>query len=45
LLGLEAKGMKSVLMLPIGYRDEEGDWLVKQKKVRKPKTSFVTVIE
>lgn len=45
LLGLAAKGMKSVLMLPIGYRDEEGDWLMNQKKVRKPKTSFVTVIE
>lgn len=45
LLGLKAKGLKSVLLLPIGYRDEEGDWLVKQKKVRKPKDAFVTVIE
>lgn len=27
LLGLEAKGLKSVTMLPIGYRDVEGDWL------------------
>ena len=44
LLNLESQGLKSVLMLPIGYRDEAGDWLVKQKKVRKPKDEFVTFI-
>lgn len=44
LLDLPAQGLKSVLMLPIGYRDEAGDWLVKQKKVRKPKDEFVTYV-
>jgi len=41
LLGLEAKGLKSVTMLPIGYRDAEGDWLASMNKVRNPKEEFV----
>lgn len=41
LLQLKAKGLKSVLMLPLGYRDEEGDWLLPMKKVRNPKEEFV----
>lgn len=41
LLGLEAKGLKSVTMLPIGYRDVEGDWLASMNKVRNPKEEFV----
>ncbi len=45
LLDLESKGLKSVLMMPIGYRDTEGDWLVNMKKVRKPKDEFVTKID
>lgn len=45
LLGLGLKGLKSVLMLPIGYRDEAGDWLFKMKKVRKPVDEFVTLIK
>jgi len=44
LLHLELKGLKSVLMLPLGYRDEAGDWLFTMKKVRKPKDEFVTEI-
>lgn len=44
LLELQAEGLKSVLMLPIGYRDAENDWLVNQKKVRKPKEEFVKEI-
>ena len=44
LLGLEAKGLKSVLLMPLGYRDAEGDWLVNMKKVRKPVEEFVTEI-
>lgn len=44
LLDLSSEGLKSVLMLPIGYRDEEGDWLLSQKKVRKPKEEFVKEI-
>jgi len=45
ILNLTSKGLKSVLLLPIGYRDEANDWLVNQKKVRHPKSDFLTVIE
>lgn len=41
LLNLKEKGLKSVLMLPLGYRDVEGDWLHSMKKVRNPKEEFV----
>lgn len=41
LLDLRSKGLRSVLMLPLGYRSEEGDWLVNMKKVRIPKEQFV----
>ena len=45
LLNLQEKGLKSVTLLPIGYRDETNDWLVNLKKVRNPKEKFVTVID
>jgi nitroreductase / dihydropteridine reductase len=41
LLDLRSKGLRSVLLLPLGYRDAENDWLEKMKKVRKPKEDFV----
>jgi len=41
LLDLKPKGLKSVLMLPLGYRDAANDWLVNMKKVRNPKEEFV----
>jgi len=41
LLDLKSKGLKSVTMLPIGYRDDAGDWLAPMKKVRNPKEEFV----
>jgi nitroreductase/dihydropteridine reductase len=44
LLGLKEKGLRSVTLLPLGYRDATNDWLVNQKKVRKPKHEFVTEI-
>ncbi|WP_269800960.1 nitroreductase family protein [Albibacillus kandeliae] len=44
ILGLKEKGLRSVVILPLGYRDETGDWLVNLKKVRKPLDSFVTEI-
>lgn len=37
LLGLDKKGLRSVTILTLGYRDEENDWLAKQPKVRRPK--------
>ncbi|WP_237151527.1 NAD(P)H-dependent oxidoreductase [Oryzibacter oryziterrae] len=44
LLGLKAKGLKSVTILPLGYRDAANDWLVNLKKVRRPLDKFVTEI-
>ncbi|MFD2289112.1 NAD(P)H-dependent oxidoreductase [Pedobacter petrophilus] len=41
LLGLDKKGLKSVTLLPLGHRDENGDWLANLKKVRTPKEEFV----
>lgn len=40
LLELPQQGLKSVTLLPLGYRDKENDWLVNQKKVRAPKEEF-----
>jgi nitroreductase len=42
LLGLERLGLKSVAILPLGYRDEGKDWLVNLKKVRTPRERFIT---
>jgi len=44
LLGLSEKGLRSVTLLPLGYRDESNDWLIKLKKVRRPKEEFITEI-
>jgi nitroreductase len=41
ILGLAELGLKSVLLLPLGYREVEGDWLVNLKKVRRSKADFV----
>ncbi|MBB2145683.1 NAD(P)H-dependent oxidoreductase [Pedobacter sp. LMG 31464] len=41
ILGLKAKGLKSVAIIALGYRDEAGDWLVNLKKVRQPLSEFV----
>jgi nitroreductase len=30
------------VILPLGYRQEEGDWLVNLKKVRRPREKFIT---
>ncbi|QXP58889.1 NAD(P)H-dependent oxidoreductase [Olleya sp. HaHaR_3_96] len=45
ILGLREKGLRSAVMLPIGYRKEDEDWLVNLVKVRKPMSELVTVIE
>lgn len=44
ILGLQARGLKSVAMLPLGYRQEEGDWLAKLPKVRRARDQFVTEV-
>ncbi len=45
LLGFDQAGLKSVVILPVGYRTDDGDWLVNLKKVRTPKNSFITEIK
>lgn len=45
ILDLRAKGLRSCVMLPVGYRDTENDWLVNLTKVRKSIDDLVTVID
>lgn len=45
ILGLKDKDLKSVVILPLGTRDEAGDWLAPMKKVRRPLSDFVTNID
>jgi nitroreductase len=45
ILGLKERGLKSVLLLPLGYREAEGDWLVNLEKVRRSTEDFITTIE
>lgn len=42
LLKLKDSGYKSTVILPLGYREEENDWLVNMKKVRIPREKFIT---
>lgn len=44
ILGLRARGLRSVSILPLGYRADEGDWLANLKKVRRPREQFVTEV-
>ncbi|WBX70042.1 nitroreductase family protein [Tenacibaculum retecalamus] len=44
ILGLREKGLRSAVLLPLGYRKEAEDWLVNLVKVRKPMKDLVTVI-
>ena len=44
ILGLRARGLRSVVIIPLGYRQAEGDWLVNLQKVRRPRDQFVTEV-
>ncbi|HSI46979.1 MAG TPA: NAD(P)H-dependent oxidoreductase [Ideonella sp.] len=44
ILGLRARGLRSAVILPLGYRQAEGDWLVNLTKVRRPLDQFVTEV-
>lgn len=41
ILNLSELGLRSVLLLPLGYRAAEGDWLVDLAKVRRSTEDFV----
>lgn len=45
LLNLNSIGLKSVTMLPLGYRDIQNDWLVNLKKARHPESEFLITIK
>ena len=45
ILGLKKEGLRSCVILPLGYRDAQNDWLVNLKKVRKSKEDLITVVE
>jgi len=42
ILGLRERGLRSVVLMPLGYRDIEGDWLLPMAKVRKSRSAIVT---
>jgi len=44
ILGLRARGLRSVTLLPLGYRAAEGDWLAGAKKVRRPIEDLVSKV-
>ena len=45
ILGLDKRGLRSVVVMPIGYRADEGDWLANLKKVRRSRDNFVTEVK
>lgn len=45
ILGLGDKGLRSVILLPLGYRDPTGDWLLPMAKVRKGRDALVTLVD
>ena len=45
ILNLREKGLRSCVMLPLGFRDADKDWLANLTKVRKSKEDLVTFIK
>jgi nitroreductase len=45
ILGLRERGLRSVTLLPLGYRQTDGDWLANLKKVRRAREDFVSVVK
>ena len=45
ILNLKDRGLRSAVMLPIGYREEKNDWLANLKKVRRPKDKFIIEVK
>ena len=42
ILDLRSRGLRSVAIFPLGYREAENDWLVNLKKVRRPRAQFIS---
>ena len=45
ILNLASKGLKSVAIMPLGYRESDKDWLANLKKVRMSREMFVTEVK
>jgi nitroreductase / dihydropteridine reductase len=45
ILDLKERGLRSVVLLPLGYRDPSADWLLPMKKVRKAHETIVTLVD
>ena len=45
ILNLKEKGLRSVVLLPLGYRKADEDWLLNLKKVRRAKETFISWIK
>lgn len=45
ILGLKARGLRSAVIVALGYRDTAQDWLVNLKKIRRSGAHFVTKVE
>ncbi|MEB0138565.1 MULTISPECIES: NAD(P)H-dependent oxidoreductase [unclassified Undibacterium] len=45
ILNLRARGLRSVVILPLGYREEDKDWLVSLKKVRRENPEFISEVK
>ena len=44
ILGLRERGLRSVVLMPLGYRDASSDWLAPMGKVRKSRDTIVTEV-
>jgi len=44
ILNLGERGLRSVVILPLGYREADKDWLVNLTKVRRPRELFITEV-
>jgi nitroreductase len=45
LLDLRAKGLRSTVIVTLGYRDTNNDWLVNLKKVRRARSDFIREVK
>jgi len=45
ILGLASRGLRSTVLLPLGYREADKDWLVNMKKVRRTNDKFITEVK
>jgi len=45
ILNLESRNLRSCVLLAVGYRDAENDWLVDLPKVRRSREDIVTIVD